>query len=137
MEIGPRLGIAIGAYDLLGRGWHCGVIYGSLASAAALARLARLDVERTEEALGMAATQASGLMSAQFEGDVKRLQHGFADDHDGRVAIERSYLPRAGVFLEAEDFVGRNGHAMAVIPEDMVRRGRRYSMNRMSASPTG
>ncbi len=78
MEIGPRLGIAIGAYDLLGRGWHCGVIYGSLASAAALARLARLDAERTEEALGMAATQASGLMSAQFEGDVKRLQHGFA-----------------------------------------------------------
>ena len=31
-----------------------------------------------EDALGMAATQSCGLMSAQFESMVKRMQHGFA-----------------------------------------------------------
>lgn len=92
MEVGPRLGMAIGAYDLLARGWHCGVIYGSLAAAAACSRLARLDVARTEDALGMAATQASGLMSAQFEGDVKRIQHGFA----ARAGLVATALADAG-----------------------------------------
>jgi aconitate decarboxylase len=31
-----------------------------------------------EDALGIACTQACGLMSAQFESEVKRMHHGFA-----------------------------------------------------------
>ncbi len=92
MEVGPRLGIAIGAYELLNAGWHCGVIYGSLAAAAACARLARLDAAQTEDALGIAATQASGLMSAQYEGMVKRIQHGFA----ARAGLVAAALAQAG-----------------------------------------
>jgi 2-methylcitrate dehydratase PrpD len=37
-----------------------------------------LDAAGFEDALGMAATQSCGLMSAQFESMVKRMQHGFA-----------------------------------------------------------
>ncbi|MFJ1551997.1 MmgE/PrpD family protein, partial [Streptomyces sp. NPDC088246] len=37
-----------------------------------------LDAAAFEDALGMAATQSCGLMSAQFESMVKRMQHGFA-----------------------------------------------------------
>lgn len=96
MEVGPRLGITIGAYDLLDRGWHCGVIYGSLAAAAALARLAKLDVDQTEDALGIAATQASGLMAAQYEGMVKRIQHGFAA-RAGLVAVALASAGYTGI----------------------------------------
>jgi aconitate decarboxylase len=37
-----------------------------------------LDAAIMENALGIACTQACGLMSAQFESEVKRMQHGFA-----------------------------------------------------------
>ena len=37
-----------------------------------------IDAAGFEDALGMAATQSCGLMSAQFESMVKRMQHGFA-----------------------------------------------------------
>jgi 2-methylcitrate dehydratase PrpD len=77
-ETGPRVGAALGGLDMLSRGWHSGVVFGTLSAAAAAGSIYGLDAAGFEDALGMAATQSCGLMSAQFESMVKRMQHGFA-----------------------------------------------------------
>src|ERR1700736_3787068 len=77
-ETGPRVGQALGGLEMISRGWHSGVVFGTLAAAASAGSLYGLDAAGFEDALGMAATQSCGLMSAQFESMVKRMQHGFA-----------------------------------------------------------
>ena len=84
-ETGPRVGLALGGLDMLSRGWHSGVVFGTLAAAASVGCLYGLDAAAFEDALGIAATQSGGLMAAQFESMVKRMQHGFAS-RDGLVA---------------------------------------------------
>jgi 2-methylcitrate dehydratase PrpD len=77
-ETGPRVGEALGGLEMIARGWHSGVVFGTVAAAAAAGTVCGLDAAGFEDALGMAATQSCGLMSAQFESMVKRMQHGFA-----------------------------------------------------------
>ncbi|WP_042433345.1 MmgE/PrpD family protein [Streptacidiphilus anmyonensis] len=77
-EVGPRVGHSIGGTEMLLRGWHSGPVFGTSSAAAACAKLRGLDPARTEDALGFAATQSAGLMSAQYEAMGKRMQHGFA-----------------------------------------------------------
>ena len=77
-ETGPRVGQALGGLEMLSRGWHSGAVFGTLSAAASAGTLYGLDAAGFEDALGMAATQSGGLMSAQFESMVKRMQHGFA-----------------------------------------------------------
>ena len=77
-ETGPRVGHTIGGTAMLSRGWHSGPVFGNAAAAAACAKLRGLDPARIEDALGFAATQSAGLMSAQYEAMGKRMQHGFA-----------------------------------------------------------
>ena len=77
-ETGPRVGQALGGLEMISRGWHSGVVFGTLSAAASAGTLYGLSAAGFEDALGMAATQSCGLMSAQFESMVKRMQHGFA-----------------------------------------------------------
>jgi aconitate decarboxylase len=84
-ETGPRVGLALGGLDMISRGWHSGVVFGPLAAAASAGTLYGLDAAGFEDALGIGATQSGGLMSAQFESMVKRMQHGFAS-RDGLTA---------------------------------------------------
>jgi aconitate decarboxylase len=77
-ETGPRVGEALGGLEMISRGWHSGVVFGTLSAAVSAGSLYGLDAAGFEDALGMAATQSCGLMSAQFESMVKRMQHGFA-----------------------------------------------------------
>lgn len=77
-ESGPRFGLAVDAFQMIARGFHCGSIIGALASAVASAKLRQLSAPDVEEALGSAATQACGLLGTQFEAMVKRMNHGFA-----------------------------------------------------------
>nr|POE93233.1 cis-aconitate decarboxylase [Quercus suber] len=77
-EVGPRVGLALHGTDLLTRGWHSGAIQGSPVAAAAVASLLGHSPAQIESALGIACTQAGGLMSAQFGSMAKRMQHGFA-----------------------------------------------------------
>jgi 2-methylcitrate dehydratase PrpD len=82
----------MGGIDLLHRGWHCGPVYGTIASGAAASRALALSEEQAEDAIGIAATQASGLMSAQFEAMVKRMHSGFA----ARNGLTGAILARRG-----------------------------------------
>ena len=77
-ESSIRAGNGLYGNDMLARGWHCGAVYGAPGSAAAAAKLFELDPVQTEDAIGMACTQACGLMAAQFGGMIKRVQHGFS-----------------------------------------------------------
>ncbi|PWY84399.1 immune-responsive protein [Aspergillus eucalypticola CBS 122712] len=92
-ETGPRVGHALGGSHMLTIGWHSVPVFGPAASVAAVSKILSLSAAEIENALGIACTQACGLMSAQFESMVKRMQHGFAS-RSGVLAI---YLAKQGV----------------------------------------
>lgn len=77
-EVGPRVGLGLYGGHMLSMGWHSGAVFGPSAAAASVSKLLNLPAYQIEDALGIACTQACGLMSAQYESDVKRMQHGFA-----------------------------------------------------------
>jgi 2-methylcitrate dehydratase PrpD len=93
-EIGPRIGLCMGP-EHIGQGWHSGATVGVFAAAAGAARGLRLDVEKAVHALGIAGTQASGLMAAQYGAMVKRM-------HAGRASQSGLY----GALLAEQGFTG-------------------------------
>jgi 2-methylcitrate dehydratase PrpD len=93
-EIGPRVGLCMGQ-EHIGQGWHSGATVGIFSAAAGAARALGLDTERTVHALGIAGTQSSGLMAAQYGAMVKRM-------HAGRAAQSGLY----GALLAANGFTG-------------------------------
>jgi aconitate decarboxylase len=74
-EIGPRVGLCMGPAHIAS-GWHSGATLGVFSAAAGAARGLRLDSDKTVHALGIAGTQAAGLMAAQFGAMVKRMHAG-------------------------------------------------------------
>jgi 2-methylcitrate dehydratase PrpD len=93
-EIGPRVGLCMGP-EHIGQGWHSGATVGVFSAAAAAARGLALDTEKTVHALGVAGTQSSGLMAAQYGAMVKRM-------HAGRAAQSGLYA----ALLAERDFTG-------------------------------
>jgi 2-methylcitrate dehydratase PrpD len=79
----------------IGQGWHSGATVGVYSAAAAAARALLLSPEATVHALGIAGTQAAGLMAAQYGGMVKRM-------HAGRAAQSGLY----GALLAGNGFTG-------------------------------
>jgi 2-methylcitrate dehydratase PrpD len=74
-EIGPRVGLCMGPSHIAS-GWHSGATLGVFSAAAGAARGLKLDTDKTVNALGIAGTQAAGLMAAQFGAMVKRMHAG-------------------------------------------------------------
>ena len=74
-EIGPRVGICMGP-EHIAQGWHSGATLGVFSAAAGAARGLKLDTGKTVHALGIAGTQAAGLMAAQYGAMVKRMHAG-------------------------------------------------------------
>ncbi len=74
-EIGPRVGLCMGPSHIAS-GWHSGATLGVFSAAAGAARGLKLDTDKTVHALGIAGTQAGGLMAAQFGAMVKRMHAG-------------------------------------------------------------
>jgi 2-methylcitrate dehydratase PrpD len=93
-EIGPRVGLCMGQAHI-GQGWHSGATIGVFAAVSAAARALALDSDKTVHALGIAGTQASGLMAAQYGAMVKRV-------HAGRAAQSGLYA----ALLASEGFTG-------------------------------
>ncbi len=92
-EVAPRVGMCMGE-GFSRQGWHSGalsVFSGVAAAAAAL----QLPSEKTLHALGIAGTQAAGLMAAQYGSMVKRM-------HAGRGAQSGVYA----AFLAEADYTG-------------------------------
>ena len=93
-EIGPRVGLCMGP-EHIASGWHSGATLGVFSAAAGAARGLKLDADKTVHALGIAGTQAAGLMAAQFGAMVKRM-------HAGRSSQSGLY----GALLAASGFTG-------------------------------
>jgi len=74
-EVGPRVGLCMGQ-EHIGQGWHSGATLGVFAAGAGAARGLKLDADKTVHALGIAGTQAAGLMAAQYGAMVKRMHAG-------------------------------------------------------------
>ena len=93
-EIGHRVGNAA-TMSLFFRGFHPQGTSGAFVAAATAARMLNLDATRFQHALGMAGSQAGGLMAAQEGAMVKRL-------HSGRAAQSGVYAAQ----LAADGFTG-------------------------------
>jgi aconitate decarboxylase len=93
-EVGCRVGMTGGASQLR-RGFHPSATSGTFAAAAAAAKMLQLDPLKTVHALGIAGTQAAGLMAAQHASMVKRM-------HPGRSAQAGVY----GALLANKGFTG-------------------------------
>jgi aconitate decarboxylase len=74
-EVGPRVGMCMGP-EHIGQGWHSGATVGVFSAAAGAAAALRLPAAKVAHALGMAGTQAAGLMAAQYGAMVKRMHPG-------------------------------------------------------------
>jgi len=94
LESGPRIGAGLYGSDLLTRGWHSGPVFGTPAAAFASSKLLGLSPEYMESAVGIACTQAGGLMACQYEGMIKRVQHGFGSRNGlmGTLIARNGYL---------------------------------------------
>ncbi|HEX2229664.1 MAG TPA: MmgE/PrpD family protein [Candidatus Binatia bacterium] len=93
-EVGCRVGMTGGAAQLR-RGFHPSATSGTFAAGAAAAKILRMNPQKTVHALGIAGTQAAGLMAAQHSSMVKRM-------HAGRSAQAGVY----GALLAAKGFTG-------------------------------
>ena len=94
IEVGARVGMSVGTSHLV-RGFHPTGTNGAVTAAAAAGRALGLNAEQMEHAISIGATQAAGLMSAQFESMVKRM-------HAGRASQSGVY----GAELAARGFTG-------------------------------
>jgi aconitate decarboxylase len=93
-EIGPRVGMCMGQ-EHIGQGWHQGATVGVFSAAAGAAAFLRLSEDQIVHTLGIAGTQSSGLMAAQYGSMVKRM-------HAGRAAQSGLY----GALLAEAGFTG-------------------------------
>jgi len=106
-EIEGRLGRAMNPRHYR-RGWHCTSTLGTIGSAAACARLFRLDEAQTMHALAIAASSASGLKE-NFGTMVKPLHAGLS----ARSAVLAAELARAGMTASAAAIDGPQGFLAA------------------------
>ena len=96
-----------------GKGWHPTAVFGTLAAAAAAARLGRLDPEKITHALAIAASMAAGLV-ANFGSMAKPFQVGRAAQN----GILAARLAAAGMTGSADALEHRSGFLAAVSPKE-------------------
>lgn len=76
-EVGARVGMCMGVSHLR-QGWHPTGTHGTFAAAAAAGKILALNQQQMIHALGIAGSQAAGLMAAQYSSMVKRFHAGRA-----------------------------------------------------------
>jgi 2-methylcitrate dehydratase PrpD len=76
-EVGLRVGMCVGASHLH-KGYHPTGTHGTFAAAASAGKILGFDKKKMIHTLGIAGTQAAGLMAAQYSAMVKRMHAGRA-----------------------------------------------------------
>lgn len=97
------------------KGWHITGIFGAIAAAAACASLRGLDAAATTNALGLAASQSSGLL-ANFGSMTKPLHAGLA----ARAGVFAAELAAAGMTASADALEHPQGFLTAVSPAGRI-----------------
>jgi len=118
-EVGSKIGTGIGGQHYA-QGWHSTATLGTMAAAAACAKLLKLDVEKTRLTLGLAASQAAGTR-ANFGTMTKPFHAGNAN----RIGVTSALLVRSG-FTADENILERDMGFAALYSA-----GGTYDVNRM------
>jgi 2-methylcitrate dehydratase PrpD len=113
LAVNVALGRALG-FAHYERGWHATSTVGSVAAAAAVAHLYRLDDRAFRSALAIAAAQAGGLQ-ANFGTMAKPLQAGLA----AQAGVRSARLAEAGLVAANDIFAGPNGF-LAVYSDEIA-----------------
>jgi 2-methylcitrate dehydratase PrpD len=100
LEVAGKLGVALGTGHYQ-RGWHATATTGVFSSTAAAARLLKLSVTQLQHALGLAASQASGLIH-----NFGTMTKPFHAGHAARCAVQSALLARAGMTASTTIFDG-------------------------------
>jgi len=108
-ELECRLGIVMNPRHYHERGWHCTSTIGTLGAAAAAARVLGLHAEQTRQALGIAASAASGLKE-NMGSMVKPLHAGMA----ARNGLMAARLAARGFTASADALDGPQGFLAAM-----------------------
>ncbi len=97
---------------LRARGYHPTAVWGTLAAAAAAAKLLKLDVAKTRMALGMAGAQATGLTE-----HFGTMTKGFHSGNSARGGVVAALLVQMGYGASQEIIEGEHGLYHAIVGE--------------------
>ena len=100
LDVAGKLGTAFGSGHYQ-RGWHSTATAGIFGSTAVAARLLGLDVAQLRHALGLAASQAAGLLK-----NFGTMTKPFHAGHAARCAVQSALLARAGFTADTSIFDG-------------------------------
>ncbi len=107
-----RVGLA--TRSMISRGFHTTAVLGPLGAAAATSKVLKLDVDKTLNALAIAASESGGLAEyTESGGSVKRVHAGFAAQSGLRAAL----LAQAGITGPPTALEGRKGLCQAFANE--------------------
>jgi 2-methylcitrate dehydratase PrpD len=112
LEVAAKLGTALGSGHYQ-RGWHSTATTGVFASAAAAGRLLKLNVDQMRNALGLAASQASGLLR-----NFGTMTKPFHAGHAARCAVQSALLARAGFTASTSIFDGKDSFLATYCEKD-------------------
>jgi len=107
LEVGARTSLAIGPRALYRRGFHPSCVAGAFGVAAAAARLLELDPTRFRIALGLAGTQASGLLA--WETDPTESSRPFNPGIAARNGVTAALLAGQGFGGPSDIYQGKFG----------------------------
>lgn len=123
-----RVGLA--TRSMISRGFHTTAVLGPLGAATATSKVLKLDVDKTLNALAIAASESGGLAEyTETGGSVKRVHAGFAAQSGLRAAL----LAQAGITGPPTALEGRKGLCQAFANEYSLEEitaglGREYRM---------
>jgi 2-methylcitrate dehydratase PrpD len=107
-----RVGLA--TCSMIRRGFHTTAVLGPLGAAAATSKVLKLDVDRTLNALAIAASESGGLAEyTESGGSVKRVHAGFA----AQSGLKAALLAKAGITGPPTALEGKKGLCQAFANE--------------------
>jgi len=104
--VGYEIGTRLSTYNNTDKDWHPTAIYGTMAAAAAAAKLLKLDTQKTRMALGIAGSEAGGLRR-NFGTMTKPFHPGQA----ARNGVIAAKLAAKGFTADPDIIEGRQGYA--------------------------
>lgn len=105
-DVQVRVSKAMGVQRQFDRGFHPTAVCGAIGAAVAAARVLSLSAERTRTAIGLAASQSSGLMT--FEEDASHMVKSFQTGTAARNGVYAALFARAGFQAAPDVLTGRH-----------------------------
>lgn len=109
-DVENRLSKAIGPETMYERGFHPSTVCGTVGAAATASRVLGLSEEQTRHALGLAASQACGLLT--YFGDPSHISKSFQIGVAARNGVSAALLARSGYTSAPEVFADRYNTVM-------------------------